>query len=95
MADQDLAHRVVSRFERQAASEIKLKDLPKPQQELVHHIGGKPAQVWGGIHGYVVDFDGGPGSGRFTKEFLHKVIGSSVFRWIEGDNQRGGFSVGM
>lgn len=95
MADRDLPHRVVARFEREASEEIQVADLPKAQQELVKHVGHKPARVWESVHGYVVDFESGPGGGRFTKDFLHKFVNNSVFRWIDVSNLRGGFSVGM
>jgi hypothetical protein len=93
--DQESAHRVVARFEREASDEIELAELPDPQQELVKHVGAKPTKVWESVHGYVVDFEHGPMGNRFTKDFLHKFTSSSVFRWIEPANARGGFSVGM
>ena len=43
----------------------------------------------------VVDFDKGPGGGRFSKELLHKITNNSVFRWLDVSNLRNGFSVGM
>lgn len=94
MADRDLASRVVARFERQSSEEIRVEDLPKPQQELVKHVGLKVQNAWQSVHGYFVTFHGGPGAGRFTKEFLHKLIGSPVFRWVE-ESHGGGINVGM
>jgi hypothetical protein len=92
-----IADRVVARFTREAASPIDLKDLPPVQQKLVkiltqHNL--KPTMAWDGIHGYIVEFDGGQGAGRFTVELLKKLVGHPLFRWIEG-NHAEGISVGM
>jgi hypothetical protein len=95
MADRDLPHRVVARFEREASEEIQVEDLPKAQQELVKHVGLKVQNVWETVHGYFVTFHGGQGAGRFTKEFLHKLMSSPVFRWVEEGHGGGSINVGM
>lgn len=83
-------------YNRQAASPIEVTDLPPDQQKFVKALarfGLKPVHVWDGIHGFIVDFEGG--SPRMTKDFLQALTRNSDFRWVEFSSMRGDISVGM
>ena len=86
---------LVARLERSAKSDsLPVSKLPDEQKKLVKEIGLKPPKTAvQSMGGYVVDFGGVPGN-RFDKALLHKLVASSVFRWIEVRHD-GGVSVGM
>ena len=88
----DLSHRIATRY-LEAASEIEFEELPEAHQAFIKKIGYKIAQVWDGIHGVVVEFDIPDHKARLTKEFLHNLVTSSLFRWISTEDGR--MSIGL
>lgn len=81
------------------ASEIEVSELPPEHQKFVKDVEKatrtKVSQVFDGIHGNIIGFDGkAPHGGkmRMTKEMVDVITGFGPMRWMEVDG--GSITVG-
>jgi hypothetical protein len=72
------------------ASEISLNDLDSNKQKLVNELvkffGGKVLNIWGGIHGNIVDIQMSEPVWRMDTQDLKDLISLKI-RWIEFDKK--------
>ena len=73
------------------ADEITPDKLPKDRKAFLKKIGLKADVAWDGIHGYIATGNMPTmhlPTLRLSKDFLKKLTGSKIFRWIEADKGR-------
>jgi len=79
---------------KQAASEISIEELPESHWGLVKIVDEPAVKVWGGVHGYIVEFKARGGGARLERDRLKRIVSHKNFRWLSPSG-RDSFSIGM